>query len=214
MITQTSHPQTTFPMAGSEIPPRIIVLVPDAEINLAHAAKRIWEIAAAAQAGVQFIGLCADSSREPRLRRQMVTLSALVEAENIAVRSRIEIGNDWLYALRTEWRQGELIVCFAGAPSGFSRKPLIQLLESSVRTTIYVIDGLLPQAQPSRSEWWSNVLAWAGSLVIILGLFWLQTKITQIPTTDWARTLLFCISIFIELGMIWMWNSLFSQRPR
>lgn len=214
MITQTSHPQTTFPMAGAEIPPRIIVLVPDAEINLAHAAKKIWEIAAAAHAGVQFIGLCADSSREPSLRRQMVTLSALVEAENITVRSRIEVGNDWLYALRTEWQAGDLIVCFAGVPSGQSRKPLIQVLESSVNATIYVIDGLLPQAQQSRSEWLSDVMAWAGSLVIILGLFWLQTKITQIPTTDWARTLLFCISIFIELGMIWMWNSLFSQQPR
>ena len=209
MITQTSHPQTTFPITGTGLPQRIIVLVPDAEINLAHAAKKIWEIAAAVNGSVQFIGLCADATREPGLRRQMVTLSALVETERISVRSRVEIGNDWLYALKTEWRQGDIIVCFAVVPAGFSRKPLSQILESSVNATIHVIDGLLPQAHQSRSGWISNTLAWAGSLAIILGLFWLQTKITLLPA-DWETTLLLSISVFVELGMIWIWNSLFN----
>lgn len=209
MITQTSLPQTTFPITGTGLPQRIIVLVPDAEIDLVHAAKKIWEIAAAVNGSVQFVGLCADAAREPGLRRQMVTLSALVETEKISVRSRVEIGNDWLYALRTEWRQGELIVCFAVVPAGFSRKPLSQILESSVNATIHVIDGLLPQAHQSRSGWISNALAWAGSLAIILGLFWLQTTIVGL-SSYWARTLLLSVSIFVEFGMIWMWNSLFN----
>lgn len=209
MITQTPLPQRTFPVTDAGLPSQTIVLVPDAEINLAHAAKRIWEIAAAANASIQFIGLCADASREPGLRRQMVTLSALMENGKIPVQFKIEMGSNWQNVLRTEWRRGDIIVCFSGVPAGFSRKPLSQVLESATPSTIHVIDGLTPQPHSSRSRRASNTFAWIGSIAIILGLFWLQTIITHLPS-DWERTLLLCISVFVEFGMMWIWNSLFS----
>ena len=209
MITQTSLQTTTFSRTGVETAQRIIVLVPDAELDLAYAARKIWEIATTVGGSIQFIGLCTDMYREPSLRRQMVALSAFMGTEKIPAQSRVEIGKNWLNALRTEWRQGDTIVCFNGVSAGISRKPLSQLLETSVEATIYVIDGAPRQAHGSQHGWWADALAWAGSIAIILGMFWLQTTITGLPSY-WARTLLLCISIFVEFGMIWMWNSLFN----
>lgn len=209
MITQNSLQKTTFSSAGLELPQRIIVLVPDAEINLAHAAGRICEITSALEGTVQLIGLCADAYREPGLRRQLVTLSALIGNEKMAIRSKVEIGHNWLNALMTEWQEGDTIVCFGGVSAGPLRRPLNELLESSVRATLYVIDGLPRQERRKRPGWLSNLMAWGGSSGIILGLFWLQVEITHVPT-EWARTLLLSISVFAEFGMMWFWNSLFQ----
>lgn len=209
MITQTILPKTVLPDRSTERPQRVIVLVPEAEIDPAHAAGKISEIAAAASASVQFIGLSADLYREPALRRQMATLSAFLETANIPVRSRVEIGNNWLNALRLEWQTGDIIVCFAGVPAGMARKPLSQLLESSPEAIIYVIDGLPHQARRPSSGRWSGVAGWSGSLVILLGMFWLQVEITHVPT-EGTRTLLLCVSVFIEFGLIRLWNSLFD----
>jgi hypothetical protein len=209
MITQTILPKTVIPDLSTERPPRIIVLVPEAEIDPAHAAMKISEIATTTAASVQFIGLSADLSGEPALRRQMATLSAFLETDLIPVRSRVEIGSNWLNALRMEWRTGDIIVCFAGVPAGMVRKPLSQLLESSLEAVIYVIDGLPHQAPPPSSGRWSSVAGWSGSLVILLGMFWLQVDITHVPA-EGTRTLLLCVSVFIEFGLIWLWNSLFG----
>jgi hypothetical protein len=209
MHTQTSIQETTSLRVDAETPQRIIVLVPDAEIDLVYATKKICEIAVSVEGSIEFIGLCADSYREPGLHRQLVTLSALMENEKIPVQSRIEIGNNWQNVLRTESREEDIIVCFSGVSAGPSRKPINRILESATQSTIYVISVLTPQAHPSRSERLSNSLAWIGSIAIVIGLFWLQTIITRLPS-DWERTLLLCLSVFVGFGMIWIWNSLFS----
>jgi hypothetical protein len=209
MITQTPIQQTTSSVIDVETTQRVIVLVPDAEIDLAYAAKKIWEIAASVKGSIRLVGLCADSHREPGLYRQLVTLSALMENGKIPVHSSIEFGSNWQTVLRTEWRQGDIIVCFSGVSVGFSRKPLSQILESTTQSTVHVIDGLAPQAHSSPSERVSNTFAWIGSIVIVIGLFWLQTIITHLPSA-WERTLLLSISVFAGFGMIWIWNSLFG----
>jgi hypothetical protein len=209
MITQTPIQQTTPSAIDVETTRRVIVLVPDAEIDLAYAAKKIWEIATSVEGSIRLVGLCADSNREPGLYRQLVTLSALMENGKIPVRSSIEFGSNWQKVLRTEWRQGDIIVCFSGVSVGFSRKPLSEILESTTQSPIHVIDGLTPQAHPSRSKRMSNAFAWIGSIAIIIGLFWLQTIISHLPS-DWERILLLSISMFVGLGMIWIWNNMFS----
>jgi hypothetical protein len=209
MITQTPIQQTTPSAIEVETTQRVIVLVPDAEIDLAYAAKKIWEIATSVEGSIRLIGLCADSHREPGLYRQLVTLSALMENGKIPVHSSIEFGSNWQTVLRTEWQQGDIIVCFSGVSAGFSRKPLSQILESTTQSTVHVIDGLTPPAHSSPSERVSNTFAWIGSIVIVVGLFWLQTIITHLPS-DWERTLLLSISVFAGFGMIWVWNSLFG----
>ena len=47
------------------------------------------------------------------------------------------------------------------------------------------------------------------SLAIIAAFFWLQVKLTEM-SQDWGHTWFIYISIFIEVGLIWMWNSMFS----
>ena len=189
---------------------RLMVLVPESEVDTALMARKIWELANALESRVQFLGLSKDAALESSLRRQLVTLSAMVGSGNISVESKIEIGNDWLSVVMSEFHEGDVIVCFAEQRPGFARKPLNQILESNLNATIYMLAGFHQQEDRLRFNWMFNAMAWAGSIGIILGFFWLQSKLTQFPA-DWAHTILLYISLFVEVGLIWVWNNLIDK---
>lgn len=199
-----------FPASNLDLRParRLIVLVPESEEDPAFAARKIRELANALESRVQFLGLSKDATHEPALRRQIVTLSAMVGNDNISVESKIELGSNWLSAVKSEWREGDVIVCFTEQRSGFARRPLNQILESNLNVTVYVLTGIHQRKERPRS-WMANAMAWAGSIGIILGFSWLQIKLIQFPG-DWAYTTLLYISLFAEAGLIWAWNSLFE----
>ena len=202
---------TVSPASFSDLQPvrRLIVLVPESEVDSALTARKIWELANALESRVQFLGLSKDAELEPSVRRQVVTLSAMVGDENIPVESKIEIGNDWLNAVKSEWHEGDVIVCYAEHRSGLTRRPLSQILESNLNATVYVLGGF-HQDVHMHASWIFNTLAWAGSIAIILGFFWLQSKLGQF-STDWAYSTLLYISLIAEAGSIWAWNSLFEK---
>jgi hypothetical protein len=187
---------------------RLIVLVPEFEVDPVLSARRIRELAGAVDGHVQLLGLSSDAAHEPGLRRQLIALSAMVADAQISVESKVEVGSNWLHAVRSEWHQGDVIACFAEQRLGFPGRPLCQILESNLNATVYVLTGVHHQEKRPRAARISEALAWAGSIGIILGFFWLQLKLTQFPE-DWAYVSLLYVSIFAEAGMIWFWNSLF-----
>jgi hypothetical protein len=184
---------------------RLIVLVPESEADTSGAARKIWELANALGSRVQFLGLCKDEEREPSLRRQIIAMSTLVGGDSVPVESKIEFGGNWLDVVKSNLREGDVVACFAEQRIGFAYRPLSQILEANLNATIYVLSGLQPERR--NLNWLSNALAWVGSIAIIALFFWGQAKLTQMPQ-DWAHTSLLYLSIFIEAGLVWFWNSL------
>lgn len=204
----------TFTVAPASISdlqpaPRLIVLVPESEVDAAILARKIRELANNLESRVQLIGLSKDAAHEPGVRRRLVTLSAMVEDPHVFVQTNIEFGNNWLNAVKPHWHSGDVIVCFSEQNSGISGKPLNQILESNLHATVYVITGIQQTKERSFPFWKSNTLAWTGSIGLILAFLWLQLKLTQ-PPQDWAQTLLLYTSLFAEAGSIWFWNNLFN----
>ena len=186
---------------------RLIVLVPT-DSDYTDATRRVWELAHVQGAHVLFIGLCKDAAQEPGLRRQLVTMSAMVQDPKVSAEAKVEIGTNWVGIVKTHYQAGDMIVCSAEQRAGLLHKPLSQILEANLNTSVYVISGL-HRTNNQRSSWLSTFTVWAGSIGLILGFFWLQTRITQLPQ-DWAHTAMLYLSVFVELGLVWGWNSLFS----
>lgn len=187
----------------------LIVLVPDSEVDIVLAARKIWELANALDGRVQFLGLSSDANHEPALRRQIVTLSAMVEDKNISVESIIESGNDWLSMINSYWHKGDVIVCFSEPHSRLAHRSLNQILRSNPDIPIYVLTGLYQEEERPHPIWILGALNWVGSIGIILGFLWLQIKLSQ-PAADWEHTTLLYLSLFAEALLIWLWNSLFK----
>lgn len=199
------------PASNSDLQPasRLIVLVPDFEADTAIAARKIREVAKALESRVQLIGLSKDALHEPGIRRRLATLSAMVEDSSIFVESKVELGASWLNAVQPHWHQGDVIVCFTEQHSGHWNKPLHQILQANLNTTVYVLSGIQVQKDNSGAGWLSNVMAWTGSIGILLGFFWLQVKLAQ-PSQPSIHAILLYASVIVEGGSIWVWNNLFN----
>lgn len=184
---------------------RLIVLIPT---DLEHplVTRRIWELANAMHCRVQLLGVCRRRFEEPGLRRQLATLAALIGHGGVSVEVKIEIKTSWLQAVRANYQPGDLIVCFS-EQRGFLHKPLQQILETRLDAAVYVLSE--PQTQKTRRRWFSQVLGWSGSFVIILAFGILQARISQLPE-DWFQSVLFILSMFLEFWLIWVWNSLYD----
>lgn len=196
------------PVSELKTPRRLIVLIPDIEADYSPIMQRIWELARTLESRVLFLGLCRDETEEPRMRRALVTMSALLQDSWVCTEARIELGTNWLRAIKSSWQTGDVIACFAGQEVGLPHRPLRQIIESNLKATVYVLDGLY-LSRPPRSNWLLTALVWAGSLAIIAGFFWLQVEITQLRD-ELARDIVIGATLLLELGSLWGWNSMFS----
>lgn len=190
---------------GLESARRLIVLVPD-KANYAMMTHRIWELANALGCQILFLSLCADEAQESSQRRQLITMSAMVQDGNISVETRVETGSNWVNAVGSDLHDGDMIVCFAEQRMGLLHRPLSQILQSNLKASVYILSGLYPQS-PSQSTWRSQIMAWLGSIGIIVGAFLLQIQIASMPA-DWVQTTLLILSLAAEIWLIGGWNSL------
>jgi hypothetical protein len=85
---------------------------------------------------------------------------------------------------------------------------LSQILESNVDAPVYILSGLEPQHE-AVPNWLSQSIAWIGLIAIMAGSFLLQIQIMSVPA-GWAQSTLLMLSVIAELGLLWVWNSLFA----
>jgi len=194
----------------SELEParRLIVLVPYLEADLTSVTRRVWELANATGAHVQFLSLCQDEAQEPSLRRKLVTISAIVNYGNVSAEADVAFGNDWVNAVKSRCQAGDMVVCFAEQRAGLLQKPLSQMLRSNLNVPLYILSGLSPQSY-TRSTWPAQTAAWLGSFAIIIGFFVLHSRI-DLSAKDWTQSILMLLSIAVEVWVVWIWNSLFE----
>lgn len=204
-------PSTLPPVAGRRRGPasRLIVLVPSSagdDPNLPH---RIWEIARSSGLNVLLLGLCSDYSEEYQLRRKLVTMAAIIKDSNVCTEIRIEHGNDWVGQVKNIYRSGDVIACYAGQRVGLMRRVLHEVLRSQLEAPIYILSSGQP-IKDSKSKLLSQVSFWLGSLAIIGGFLWLEVRIVQLPQ-DWSHNLLLYLCVLVELVLLLLWNSIFTQ---
>jgi hypothetical protein len=185
----------------------LIVLIPE-NVDYSRVTRRIWELANATGASVQLLGLCRDTTEEMSLRRELVTVSALIQDAKIAVETRIEIGTNWLKAVKNNYRDGDMIVCIAEQSIGMRRKPLSQSLESAIHAPVYILSKI--QTPKPQAKLFPRALAmWCGFAGIMIGFFVLQVKLIQV-SKDGFQTLMLILLLIPEFWFIKIWNSLFS----
>ncbi len=209
----TKHQNTSSslylaPPLDSKPAHRLMVLVPDADLDYAGATRRVWELAIELGAHILFIGLCKDRAEESSLRRQLVTMTAMIQDGNASAEAKVQVGNNWMNVVKANCQVGDSIVCFAEQRAGLLQRPLSQILQSDLKIPLYILSGLYPPG-PSKLSTLSLIQLWAGLLSILTGFFLLQIQILSLPR-DWAQTSLLILSVIAEIWFLWAWNNLFS----
>ena len=201
ILTMPSVSQSDF-----ESVRRFIVLVPSLEADFTLVTRRVWELANAMGAHVLFIGLYSDATQEPSLRRELVTMSAMVNYGKVSAEVEVLFGRDWVGVVRSRLQAGDMLMCFVEKRPGLSYGPLSQILESDLDLPLYYLTGLYPQ-DDSHRNWLTQAAAWIGSIAIISGFFFLHVWIGDFAK-DWA-TVFQLISIFVEVWLILAWNGIY-----
>ena len=187
---------------------RLVILVPNADIDEVKIAREIWETAAPARLAVLFIGLCGDIVEEPHLRRKLAMLAALTRDDRISVETRLEFGRNWLRSLKPISKTGDVVICFAEQQIGLWRKPLSEALEKT-GVPVWTLSGSYPMKNTFSLRPFASILFWGFSIVVLTFFFWLQAQTLRL-TVEWAKNTLLYLSVFGEVGLLWLLHKILS----
>jgi hypothetical protein len=183
------------------------VLIPE-DLDCSRVTRRIWELANITGSTVQLLGLCRNTAEEMSLRRELVAISALIQDAKITVETRIEVGYNWLKAVKNHYREGDMIVCIAEQTVGIRRQPLSQILESTMNVPVYILSKIRT-SKPQPKLLPKMIAAWSGFVGIMICFFVLQVKVIQMSKGGF-QTLILLLLLVPEFWFIKIWNSLFS----
>ncbi len=203
------QPLTVSYAPQSELRParRFMVPIPNADADLVAVARRVWELANATGADVKFLGLCNNATQEPSLRRMLVTVTAMVNDDNVYAESEVIYGRDWVEAIKSRVQAGDTVVCWYEKQTGLLQRSMVPILQRDLNIPIYLLSGV-QQKEISRSNWLTQTAAWIGFLVILVSFFFLQVRIDQLAQA--RTTLLQLFALAVEFSLIWFWNNLFK----
>ncbi len=205
--------------SGPLVTRRLVVILLEAEEE-AVLASRILVLASARYQRVLLLGVCLDPSRQTELRRRLVTIAAFLREkrlpteanlsqsrQGLSVEIRIERGKDWIEKIKAVLRPDDALACYDEQNTGRGKKRLCDVLSSNLELPIYVFSGLHP-SDPIQRNILSQAASWLGSIASLGGFFLLQARILG-ATQGALQTLLLILTLLAEVGVIWIWNSLF-----
>src|SRR5512134_2738876 len=100
-----NHPDTRLspsPLQQEECP-RLLVLIPS-NVDFTTVTRRIWKLAIETNSTVQLLSLYKDTLDEPAMRRELVTLSALIQDVKVPVEIKLEHGMNWVKLVKKHYR--------------------------------------------------------------------------------------------------------------
>lgn len=183
---------------------RLVVLVPNFDVNEADMAREIWKLAFPPGLAVLFLGLCPSINEEPRVRRRLATVAALTRDVRVPVEVQLEFGRNWIRKLQAVLEAGDIVVCHAEQQIGLWRQPL-ELALAQLNIPTLTLKGFIPSMPKSPSTFLRESAFWLVSIAVLSVFFLIQVRILRV-SEEWAKDTLLSASILIEFGLFWVWN--------
>jgi hypothetical protein len=187
---------------------RLVVLVPNVDMDDIQIARQVWEMASSARLAVILLSICADDSDELQLERKLTTLAALIRDPHVKVETHIEYSQNWRRGVKSILDDGDVILCHAEQNVGLRHKPLVSVLDV-LPVPVWTLSGFYPSNVISHPRWLAELVFWLGAVAIVAGFFYLQIQINILPT-GWVKSVVLALSVLAEFGSILALNTLFT----
>ncbi len=187
---------------------RLVVCLPAGGVDEAVLARRIWQLAASSGLNVLYVTLVPKENQAASQHRRLAELSILSGDRAVRARGEVSRAKSWLPALKDILQPGDLLVCLAGhqVKEGFAhRVSLGWQLAERLSCPVYVLGGVRLVTTPSRWQRIKELRAWATSVAIIVGFFFLQVGIDHSATRP-ASTIMLCLSALAEIYSLMQFN--------
>jgi hypothetical protein len=187
---------------------RLVVLVPDGEIDESSLTRRIWQLAVSSNLNILYLGLASQETYVAYQRSRLASLASMTSGKEVRAQMSVSTEKSWLKALEKTWRPGDLLVCLEShkIPSAVVwRTPLGELLARSASVPVYLIGGLKIGLAPRQRQWIKEMLVWSAALLLLTAFFGLQVLLDRSSAKP-LSTILICLSVFVELYFLWKIN--------
>jgi hypothetical protein len=188
---------------------RLIVLVPQPEVDEAVLARRVWTLALSGRSEVLYVALVRDLDDEARARRSLALLTSITRDDRLRVTSQVVFQSQWLTALRPLYQPGDAIVCMAEQTVkrlGRSALLLSEQLAAEFGEVVRVLDGVSVEQHPAHREVWPLFRS-AVPFAIIAGFLEFQMWATTQLIRGAASNTVLALSVVVEFSLIWLWVS-------
>ena len=188
---------------------RLLVLVPDVDLDPSSFAAQIRALAQPKRLGVLLVGQCPVEADEWHWRRSLATLGAAIsDTDHLLVETQVSLASSWLDIVKGLRVDGDLVVChreqvLRGAWP-WQRQALDQALIAELRQPVCVLEGLVQPLPNRQRPLAARVLDWVVPLAVIVAFAVLQVQI-RTNVSDTAGMVLLSLSTVIELVLLAVW---------
>ena len=186
---------------------RLVVLLPDADVDEAGLAAFIWSMAKERALEVLLLGTLPRPREQYRARRRLVTIAAITRDDTVHVDIELLPELSWEQAVRRVWQPGDLIVCHSELTEtgGLIARPLAQSLLHSLAAPVYLVSGFYPELLEERVSGLVRLGEWIPPAVIMVAFFGLQVRLAQ-ATAGNLQTIALVLTVLFEFLLIAAWE--------
>ena len=195
------------PGAENETITRLLVLLPDEDIDEASLSNALWTMAARNGAAIHVIAAFRDWANEPQTQLRVALLTALLRESGLETATEIVRDADLLRVAVERRKPGDLVICPAGSPALDGQASLMPALHplsvvfSPLGQPMRELPGIVrPRARRVLREW----TTWLLPLIIVIGSLILEIAFVRVAgdMANWARQLIIAVYTALELASI------------
>lgn len=204
-------PQSYLPNdGGRQSPQRLVVLVPNPDVDEIKFSWAIRRLANPANLDVLLVSIVDDVESELAARRSLVTICSMVNEFKYNVDFRVVWDRSWIHAARDLAAPGDLFICPPEVTirTGFrKREPLDAAIARSLNVPTQPIANFFNNTGQGISTLLKKILYWVVIAAILGGFFILESDVGQTVSGFPGQTIIVILMAF-ELGAIYLWSSI------
>jgi hypothetical protein len=181
----------------------LVVILPDAELDIFSLAKQLWNLAAPDRRQVLLLTRPSFEENEYHSRVNLTTLASLIRDSSVVVQTQVVLGMSLDQAARKYSQADDVFVCFEDHHiHGFLKKErLANTLAQKNHLPVYTLKGSISEMTYPISARLLDFVSLAICLAVMIGFFVLEVWIDR-NTMGTFHTILEILAVFTEAWII------------
>lgn len=195
---------------GLSVIERLLVLVPDQDVDTVAFAQKLWRLASPVQLAILLVTVVPNPDYLPAAQRRLLAIAAITRDRQVKVDTLVVHGKTWTEVVQSMRLPNDLIVCHAEQTIHVrfaQSQALAASLVSVLHQPVLVISGLYPWIKPLRPKWLAQVPYWLILVTVIAGFFFIEGRADQ-SGSGWMEKTVVVVLFVLEVGLVWVWNSI------
>ncbi len=205
--------ETAFQIISEDqpLPPsrRLVIIVPDANIDMLSLPRRIWNLAAPDSRSVLLLIQPSQEEGEFPARMNITTLAATIRDPRVTVQTQLVLGQSLAQAARQCAEPGDVFVCFEEHQvKGFlKRRRLAEILALATRQPVYTLKGTIAELDSPISARLADILLLTLCLVSLIAFFTVEVWIDR----NSAGASQGILQILVVIAEVWVIGKISSK---